>query len=98
MPRLSAATRVRIGALAFVALAIAATTFEMARQEAQDAALVVTPHVGGPLAAELERCKTITPEMEPDATCERAWAENRRRFFAVPEKTPASSPVGPVAP
>lgn len=35
------------------------------------------------LRAELERCRTITPEdLETDTTCQAAWAENRRRFFA----------------
>lgn len=33
------------------------------------------------LARELDRCATLTM---PDAGCEAAWAENRRRFFRQP--------------
>src|SRR5947208_1786378 len=33
------------------------------------------------LARELDRCATLTM---PDAGCEAAWAENRRRFFHQP--------------
>ena len=38
---------------------------------------------GGPLRAELERCRTITPEgLATDTACQTAWAENCRCFFA----------------
>lgn len=34
------------------------------------------------LRAELERCRTITPEeLAADTACQAAWSENRRRFF-----------------
>ena len=34
-----------------------------------------------PLAAELKRCQRIAEEAKDDPACEKAWAENRRRFF-----------------
>ncbi|CAH0353881.1 MULTISPECIES: putative entry exclusion protein TrbK-alt [Sphingomonadaceae] len=37
------------------------------------------------LARELDRCATLTM---PDAGCEAAWAENRRRFFRQDEPAP----------
>ena len=44
---------------------------------------VGSPPTEDPLRAELERCRTITPEdLATDAACQAAWAENRRRFFA----------------
>lgn len=42
----------------------------------------VDPSTADPLRAELERCRTITPEeLASDTACQAAWAENRRRFF-----------------
>jgi conjugative transfer region protein TrbK len=35
-----------------------------------------------PLAAELERCRTLGLEAANDADCAAAWAENRERFFS----------------
>lgn len=33
----------------------------------------------------LARCRTLTPEhLETDRVCREVWAENRRRFFALP--------------
>ncbi len=76
----------RIGAIAFVALAITVTAITM--RDAPEAA----PHddVAGapdsaatdPLAAALLRCQSIGQAGASDAACLRAWAENRRRFLA----------------
>ena len=42
-----------------------------------------------PLQAELSRCRTMTPEeLETDTTCRAAWAEQRRRFLALPGDDP----------
>ncbi|RMB01991.1 putative entry exclusion protein TrbK-alt [Eilatimonas milleporae] len=42
-----------------------------------------------PLRAELERCRTITPEdLVTDTTCQAVWAENRRRFFGPADAAP----------
>jgi conjugative transfer region protein TrbK len=45
-----------------------------------------------PLARELVRCQGIAMAAEDDAGCKAVWAENRRRFFALP---PDASAVGP---
>jgi conjugative transfer region protein TrbK len=37
-----------------------------------------------PLARELARCQGIGMAAQDDAGCIAVWAENRRRFFAVP--------------
>ena len=42
----------------------------------------------GPLAAELTRCRKLGPEAAGNLACEEAWAENRARFFSVPNKSP----------
>ena len=44
------------------------------------------------LARELDRCATLTM---PDAGCEAAWAENRRRFFRQPEPEADGGSVTP---
>jgi conjugative transfer region protein TrbK len=44
------------------------------------------------LSAGLKRCQLIAEQAKDDATCEAAWAKNRRRFFTY---APASSPVVP---
>jgi conjugative transfer region protein TrbK len=47
----------------------------------------IAPHQTGlsaaadPLAAELKRCQLIAEEAKDDPACEKAWVENRRRFF-----------------
>lgn len=41
----------------------------------------------GPLAAELTRCRKLGPEAAGNLACEEAWAENRARFFSVPNKS-----------
>jgi conjugative transfer region protein TrbK len=46
------------------------------------------------LARELDRCATLTM---PDAGCEAAWAENRRRFFRQLQSE-TSAVGGPAAP
>jgi len=47
-----------------------------------------------PLASELARCRTITPEQNAsDDTCRRAWVESRRRFFARSSPRPMNDPA-----
>jgi conjugative transfer region protein TrbK len=44
--------------------------------------------VTGPVAAELERCRTVTSEQGAELQeCRRVWAEHRRRFLG--QKAPA---------
>jgi conjugative transfer region protein TrbK len=46
-----------------------------------------------PLAAELERCRTVTSEQVAELQeCRRVWTENRRRFLGR-AKAPAASSV-----
>lgn len=43
-----------------------------------------------PLATELKRCEQIAELAKGNPACERAWAENRRRFFTyAPSPAPA---------
>jgi conjugative transfer region protein TrbK len=73
----------RAAAFAFVAAAIAVAIHQSRRNsdERVDARSATVPV--DPLAAELARCRTITPEQNVvDDSCRRAWAESRRRFFA----------------
>jgi conjugative transfer region protein TrbK len=74
-------TLLRVGALAFVAAALVAAVTQSRRAEID----VVRPMAiaADPLAADLIRCRAITPEqLAIDDTCRRVWAESRRRFFA----------------
>ena len=56
-------------------------------------------HETDPLAGELARCRAIGMAALEDAACKAAWAENRRRFFAVGSTAdhtiaPTSAPEG----
>ena len=69
-----------VAVIALIAAALAtAVQFdrESAPERSGDARLTDDTH-----RAELERCRTITPEdLATDAACQAAWAESRRRFF-----------------
>ncbi len=65
-----------------VAAVIAATALHFRHDGAGAPALLPVPSTGSdPLALELARCQSIGMAAKDDATCEAAWAENRRRFF-----------------
>jgi len=82
MPKLDATTWVRVGAGAFVALAIVASAVESGRKEERvGTASTVSEASHDPLAPELERCGALPPTATPDAACEHAWAANRARFL-----------------
>jgi conjugative transfer region protein TrbK len=71
---------VRLGTLAFVAAALVVAAMQARRSEIDVARPIAI--AADPLAAELIRCRAITPEqLAIDDTCRRVWAENRRRFF-----------------
>lgn len=60
-------------------------------------------HPADTLPRELERCLTITPEqLASDDACQRAWAKNRRHFFALdnhpPEPSAKNIPASPSRP
>jgi len=102
MPRHDVTSWIRVGAVGFAMLAAIATAVEVSREE-RGSVGAPRPTAGrDPLVAELERCTAITPASGRDDACERAWAENRRRFLGarrtgtdVPDAAPVpSTPAG----
>ncbi len=87
----------RAATLALVAAAIALAVNQL-RHDDNDNAVLPAAVLVDPLAAELARCRTITPEQNAaDDTCRRAWAENRRRFFAPSSSRPDTLTNNPAA-
>jgi conjugative transfer region protein TrbK len=87
----------RIGAVAFVAVAITATIIELSRKEERPEIMPARPTRAGaadPLRAELFRCQSLGEAGPRDPACLRAWAESRRRFLT-PHTTPSPSSSGP---
>ena len=78
-------TLARVGAIAFVAVAITATVIELSRKEERpEAAPPRPPAQAGatdPLREELFRCQSLGEAGPRDPACLRAWAESRRRFL-----------------
>ena len=76
-------TLLRVAAIVAVVAAVLAAAAQLDGEvpSKQGAEAVATDNAR---RAELARCRTITPEeLEEDETCQAAWAENRRRFFAL---------------
>ena len=74
----------RVGAIAFVAVAITATVIELSRKEERPEAAMPRPAQTGaadPLREELFRCQSLGEAGPRDPACLRAWAESRRRFL-----------------
>lgn len=74
----------RIGAVAFVAVAITVTVIELTRKEERPEAAMPRPAQTGaadPLRDELFRCQSLGEAGPRDPACLRAWAESRRRFL-----------------
>jgi len=81
----------RLGAVAFGAVVILATAFELGRKENQPSPHPTAPDVAvDSLRDELVRCQILGEAGIRDVTCLRAWAENRRRFIAPAALTPES--------
>ncbi|WP_245474598.1 putative entry exclusion protein TrbK-alt [Bradyrhizobium sp. Leo121] len=77
-------TLARVGAIVFVAVAIAATAIEMNRKDVSTDVLATQDRpitARDPLASELLRCSEIGEAGTRDPNCLKAWAENRRRFL-----------------
>lgn len=77
-------TLARIGAIAFVALAITATAIDMGRSDAApEAATQVQPSIvrHDTLDEQLTRCSLAGEVGARDPQCLKAWADNRRRFL-----------------
>ena len=81
----------RLGALAFVAIAILAAVIEFGREEYEPSPLSTAPNPSGDLLrGELVRCQLLGEAGIRDTACLRAWAESRRRFIAPAAVTPES--------
>ncbi|MEG3125099.1 putative entry exclusion protein TrbK-alt [Sphingomonas sp. GB1N7] len=85
----------RIGAIAFVAIAITVAVIDMRRAPGSEAvaAPVVTVASSEPWRAELMRCQSIGQVGASDTGCLRAWAENRRRFLAPGTRAALAPPI-----
>jgi conjugative transfer region protein TrbK len=87
----------RAAAMVFVTAAIALAVNQSWRDDENEGVSPVAVLVD-PLAIELARCRTITPEQNAaDDSCRRAWAESRRRFFAPSSSRPDTVTKDPVA-
>jgi conjugative transfer region protein TrbK len=87
----------RAATLAFVAVAIILAVIQSRRDDDENRDVPAAAALVDPLATELARCRTITPEQHAaDDTCRRAWAESRRRFFA-PSASNAEAGTNPPA-
>lgn len=82
-------TLARIGAIAFVAIAITVAVIDLSRKQEAPVQLVPMEVQGAntpdPLQAELARCTGMGEAATRDAACLKAWAENRRRFLGLDE-------------
>ena len=88
----------RAATLAFGAAAIALAVNQSWHGNDKTADVPSVAVLVDPLAIELARCRTITPEQNAaDDTCRRAWAESRRRFFAPSSSRPDTVTNNPAA-
>jgi conjugative transfer region protein TrbK len=70
-----------VAGVAVMVLVVAACTIKLRGDEDQISALPSAQEVD-PLAAQLARCRSVTPEQKDAlAECWRVWAEQRRQFF-----------------
>ena len=90
----------RIGAVAFVAIAITMTALQLREQPVRQVPEVVevTDPDSDPLAVELRRCNALGEAAASDVLCHAAWIEKRRRFLgkeagATPPAQPTSEPT-----
>ncbi|CAN5888388.1 hypothetical protein BH11PSE6_BH11PSE6_12730 [soil metagenome] len=93
-------TIVRIGAVAFVAIAITVSALQVRMSSGP----VEPDRAAAPLAAsadqlwpELVRCQSIGAAGATDRDCLRAWADNLRRFLAPGARPAAGLPAAPLA-
>src|SRR5882757_7273200 len=84
-------TVVRIGAVAFVAIAVTISALQVRMSSGTveaDWTATAPAADADPLMSELVRCQSIGAAGATDRDCLHAWAENRRRFLA-----PGSRPI-----
>jgi conjugative transfer region protein TrbK len=93
-------TIARIGAVAFVTLAIVATAVEMNRRDDPKVGTTIQAQLTqerDPLDAELARCSGIGEAGARDPSCLKAWVQARRRFLGrTAASTPETAPSAPV--
>lgn len=75
----------RIGAAAFVGIAIAMTLVQLREEPEPRVEPVATVRVpdGDPLVARLRACSQLGELAPSSPDCQAVWAEKRRRFFGV---------------
>ena len=79
-------TIARIGAIAFVAIAITMTALQLRDEPApapSDEIVTVAEPEFDPLPAMLRHCASLGEAAAQERTCLDAWAENRRRFLSL---------------
>jgi conjugative transfer region protein TrbK len=88
-------TLVRLGALAFVGVAVAATAIELSRKDDEPP----TQIHGSDRQVETEairqilrRCRDTGEAATRDPTCLKAWADNRERFLGRPASSDEATP------
>lgn len=90
-PRHDLKASIRLLAIAVLGNAVVAAVIRVRRSQERVMARQA-PHAETSLAAQLARCRSITPvQLAVDHSCERVWAENRRQFFASGESASAVS-------
>lgn len=84
----------RIGAVAFVAIAITMSALQLReeRVSALPEVVDVTDSDSDPLPEQLRHCKAMGEAAARDPICHAAWAEKRRRFLGT--KAEVSGPAG----
>lgn len=93
----------RIGAVAFVAVAITMTALQLREEPVRVVPEVneVTDPDSDPLADQLRQCNAMGEAAARDPGCHAAWAEKRRRFLGKTgraEPVPQPSGESPVVP
>ena len=77
--------------LVAVATAVVATAICIRDEEKQTREPPPVPSaLSDPLTRELARCLSLGMAAEDDARCRATWAENHRRFFALPPADPTT--------
>jgi conjugative transfer region protein TrbK len=76
-------TFARIGAIAFVSIAITMTALQLREVPEPTETILVPLDEGGadPLASELKRCQSLGAGDSEDVTCRQVWAIQRQRFL-----------------
>lgn len=87
----------RIGAVAFVAVAITMTALQLREEpvRAVPEVIDVTDPDSDPLSEQLRLCNAMGEAAARDPVCHAAWAEKRRRFLGMTGRAePAPQPSG----